>query len=353
VHTKSSMQVCRPETPPLLHARRWASRSAHAVTAMAIHADMRKYHLLTANCQMFALDMVHYMRSNAATFTKPPTHISYVERFCHQLQITPLHAFGPIAASIAVSLLLCGISSLTIGLPWWSLDSGRVGITKFMRSVRCVLMMVAHVQHPIVGGCTNIGTCFFRNSNVRLQLLRGLFALNLMVIVKIDSNNWTMVAFEAAMAIANFLAIRLTNRLIVSANPKLDSRTQSLGVQAPNDRYQRSRHSLGDKGDETETHSEHHLRSSRAGQSMDCPETVLALSECAIRHSMASHNSTARAQHDATHSGADKYFGIAHKPVRCGQPEKIRSSHLELAIAAPTPWKSLRRVRNLFRSKQT
>jgi hypothetical protein len=235
------MQVCRPETPPLLHARRWASRSAHAVTAMAIHADMRKYHLLTANCQMFALDMVHYMRSNAATFTKPPTHISYVERFCHQLQITPLHAFGPIAASIAVSLLLCGISSLTIGLPWWSLDSGRVGITKFMRSVRCVLMMVAHVQHPIVGGCTNIGTCFFRNSNVRLQLLRGLFALNLMVIVKIDSNNWTMVAFEAAMAIANFLAIRLTNRLIVSANPKLDSRTQSLGVQAPNDRYQRSR----------------------------------------------------------------------------------------------------------------
>jgi hypothetical protein len=249
---------------------------------MAIRADMRKYHLLHANCQTFATDMIYYIRSDAATFTKPRTLTSYVERFFNYSQITPLHTFGPIAASIAVALLLCVIRSLTMGLlPWSSLDFGGVGITKFFQWVRCVAVIVA--------------------------------------------------AFEVAMAIATFLWIRFKKRLILSANPKLDTRAQPLGVQIPNDEHQgRRRNNLGDRGDESETHNELHMRSSRAGQSMDCPETVLALSECAIRHSMENHNSATTARHDATHSSANKHTGIAHKPVQFGQPKKNQEQSPEI-----------------------
>lgn len=80
--------------------------------------------------------------------------------------------------------------------------------------------------------------------------------------------------------------------------------------------------SSSQSSDQNETHDELQMRSSYADQAIDSSDPTPALSERAIRHSMATYNSTARAQHDSTHSGANNNIGIVHKPSQYEHPNK-------------------------------
>jgi hypothetical protein len=286
---------------------------------------MRNYHLLIANCQTFAWEMIQCIRSNAETYTKHTTRTSYAERFCHQVQITPLHTFILIAASVAPALLIYGLCLLTgMYVPGsYYAQSDNLKIREFM--LFCTFAaLAANSFTPIkLGGHTTIGSLVVRNDTLNTKLLASMTVANMLAYllskletVVPDSSHQDMALFQVLMPVACFHSFRLVNRLIVSVDSKLESRADFLRDQTPSERDHRRQHILGGSSDESETRDGLGMRSRYAGQTIDKPDHVPALPERAIQHSLVHYNSTAKAQYDSTHNSAIHNMGIAHKPAQ-------------------------------------
>jgi hypothetical protein len=293
---------------------------------------MERYHLLRANCQTFAWEMIHCIRSDTATYTKHTTHISYAERFYHQVQITPLRTFTLVAAFVASNLLMYG-SSILIGTgSWWGLkhaQSGGLAITQFMQLCIILAMMSTLVDPGNDSGHTTIGSFSVQNSTLKMQLMLFMVVVNILAYLLRtlkamlpELTHQDMAPMEILMPVASFHSVRLINRLIVSVEPKVRARVEFLRAQVARENDHGRRHSLCDSCDESETHDEHDMRSSYKDHAIDSSDPVLALSERAIQHSTPNCNSTARAEHISTPSNANKSIDIVRKLVQYEQPEK-------------------------------
>jgi hypothetical protein len=287
---------------------------------------MERYHLLIVNCQTFAWEMIQCIRSNAATYTKHTTRTSYAERFCHQVQITPLHTFILIAASVAGALLIYGLCLLTG--TWYVpgsyyAQSGNLTIQEFTQFFTFAVL-AANSWTPIkLGGHTTIGSLVVRNDTLKTKLLAFVTVANMLACLLSrletmvpDLSHQDMALFQVLMPVACFHSFRLVNRLIVSVDSKLECRAGFLRDQTPSERDHRRQHILGGSSDESETRDGLGMRSSYAGQTIDKFDHVPALPERAIQHSLVHYNSTAKAQHDSTHNSAIHNMGIAHKPAQ-------------------------------------
>jgi len=307
---------------------------------MTVRANMRTYHLLISNCQTFAWEMIQCIRSNAAIYTKHTTRTSYAERFCHQVQITPLHTFILIAASVANALLIYGLRLLTgswyVRGPYYAQSCG-LTITGFMQSCTCATLAATLLDPWKMSGHTTIGSFVVRKDTLKVQLTTFLFIVNTLAYLLQqlktmvpDLSRQDMAPFQVLMPVACFHSFRLVNRLIVSVDAKLEARADLLRDQTPSEKDHRRQHILGDSSDESDTHDGLDMRSSHAGQTIDKSDHVPSLPERAIQHSLVRYNSTAKAQYDSTHNNANHNMGIAHKSAQYEQPKNDQELLLDI-----------------------